>query len=142
MNRSTFLAALLLALACVRPPAVAAADETPLPGKLVRAVHFRADIVELDPSAVAVLNMVAADYGTSRPARVVVVGYAAPDEGGPRAGPAYAQGIAQRRAGSVRNYLYKHGIPLSTIVVQGRGLALPAEGAESASRRSVEIYFD
>ena len=136
------VAALLLAAACVLPLAVQAVGEESIPGKLVRAAHFRPDVTEMEAPGAAVLRMVAADYATAKPGRVIVVGYAAPDEGGLRAGAAYAQSLSERRAGSARNYLYKHGIPLSRMVVRGRGLALPAEGPESASRRSVEIHFE
>jgi len=142
MNPTKFLLAAVLALLCALPPAVRAVDEATSTGRLVRTVHFRHEMIELDPSGAAVLDMLADDYARAQPAHVVVVGYAAPDEGRMRAGAAYAQGISERRAGSVRNYLYRHGVPLSRIQVRGRGLALPAEGGENPSRRSVEIFFE
>jgi len=142
MSSKLFKLPILLGLLLASPLALPAAEQEPVAGTPVQTVHFRLDAIELDPPGAAVLEMVAADYASARPARVVVVGYAAPDEGGRRAGAAYAQGVSERRAGSVRNYLYKHGVPLSKITVRGRGLALPASGAEPAARRCAEIFFE
>jgi outer membrane protein OmpA-like peptidoglycan-associated protein len=141
MNRTSFLA-VLLAFVFALPRAVPAVEEAPMPGKRVHTMHFQLDATELDGPGAAVLAMAAADYAAAKPARVIVVGYAAPDEGGMRKGAPYAQALSQRRAGSARDYLYKHGIPLSRITTRGRGLAIPAEGDAPAARRCVEIYFE
>jgi len=101
-------------------------------------VHFDFDSANLRPEAIAILNEAAGLLKTQSSVVVEVAGHT--DSVG---SDAYNQGLSERRAKSVQDYLASQGITSSRLTARGYGEAQPVASNDSedgrAQNRRVEL---
>lgn len=121
------------------PPAtVMAPPPAPAPVYVIKDVNFDFDKSTLKPTATAALDQVVADLRRQSDVRYEIIGFT--DSIG---SDAYNQGLSERRAAAVRDYLVAHGVAVAQLTASGRGETNPmaTNGTESgrAQNRRVEI---
>lgn len=116
----------------VTPPTVTDCNRGP------HIVFFDWDRADITLEAATTLDSMAASYGGCGGSAITVAGYA--DRSG---GDRYNQGLSERRADTVRNYLSSRGIPGTVITTQGFGETNPrvptADGVRELQNRRVEV---
>jgi outer membrane protein OmpA-like peptidoglycan-associated protein len=117
------------------PPAPVMA---PAPTYVIEDVNFDFDKSTLKPAATGILDKVAADLRQQSGVGYEVAGFT--DSVGSEA---YNQGLSERRAGAVRDYLVNHGVTAEQLTARGYGesspLASNATAAGRAQNRRVEV---
>ena len=115
---------------------------TPCPAIVIppAIVFFDWDRDDLTNEARNTLNGVAENYRRGGQTQVVLAGHA--DRSG---SDAYNQGLSQRRANRVRDYLITQGVPGGSMTTQAFGEERPrvetADGVREPDNRRVEITF-
>jgi outer membrane protein OmpA-like peptidoglycan-associated protein/opacity protein-like surface antigen len=115
---------------------------TPCPAVVIppAIVFFDWDRDDLTNEARNTLNTVAENYRRGGQTQVVLAGHA--DRSG---SDAYNQGLSQRRANRVRDYLITQGVPAGSMTTQAFGEERPrvetADGVREPDNRRVEITF-
>ena len=101
-------------------------------------VHFDFDKATLRPEAKAILDEAAALLAKHERVVVEVAGHT--DSTGPEA---YNQGLSERRANSVRDYLVEKGVRASRLSAKGYGESMPVASNDTkegrAENRRVEL---
>lgn len=125
-------------------PVAQAPAPPPRPAKkkiVLRSVHFDFDKSAIRPDAVPVLNEAAETLKAEGGIAVIVEGHT--DSVGT---DAYNQKLSHRRAGAVRQYLVKHGIPANRITTEGFGESRPVASNDTedgrAQNRRVELRVE
>jgi outer membrane protein OmpA-like peptidoglycan-associated protein len=99
---------------------------------VLRGVNFATNSATIDPASSVVLD-VAAEQLLARPGvKVVVEGHT--DSTG---SDAYNQGLSQRRADSVLNYLVRKGVPAGRLTARGFGESNPVASNDTAEGRAL-----
>lgn len=103
-------------------------------------VFFDWDKADITPEAASILDNAIGAYGNCASVPIMLGGHA------DRSGPArYNLGLAQRRNGSVRDYLSAHGVPDADIAAEAFGENQPlvptADEVREPQNRRVEIEF-
>ena len=147
--RRTLLATAALALTItgcsmgsknIAPEPVAAPEPVmaPEPAYVIEGVTFDFNKATLKPAATETLDKVAAELRKQTEVAYEVAGFT--DNSGPEA---YNQGLSERRAIAVRDYLVDHGVSAEQLTVRGHGESNPvasnATKAGRAKNRRVEI---
>jgi OOP family OmpA-OmpF porin len=96
----------------------------------LKGVHFDFDKATLRPDAIAILNEAAALLSTHERVVVEVAGHT--DSVG---SDQYNQGLSERRANSVRDYLVSKGITASRMTARGYGEARPVTSNDTKDGR-------
>jgi len=120
------------------PPVAPPPPPPPAPGPFI--VFFDWDRSDITPEAAAILDRAAEQYAATGQASVTLAGHA--DKSG---SDAYNQGLSQRRANAVRDYLTGKGVPSGVIASEAFGESRPlvetADGVREPQNRRVEINF-
>lgn len=116
----------------VTAPAPEPAPEPPVARRIVlRGVNFEFDSAELSPEAQVILQAAVEALGDSPSTRIEVAGHT--DSVGTEE---YNQGLSERRARSVADYLASNGIDQSLLNVAGYGETRPVADNSSADGRA------
>lgn len=120
------------------PPAPPPPPPPPAPTFVIEDVNFDFDKATLKPGAIATLDNVVDELRSQGGVQYEVAGHT--DSIGTEA---YNQGLSERRANAVADYLVQRGVPRSQLTVRGYGESNPvASNADSAGRaqnRRVEV---
>jgi OOP family OmpA-OmpF porin len=122
------------------PPPRRSEEPAPMAEKIVlRGVNFDFDKSNIRPDAAVILDEAVRILGTGSGPAVEVEGHT--DWIGT---DAYNQGLSERRANSVKNYLADHGVDASRLATVGRGESQPIASNETrdgrALNRRVELH--
>ena len=120
------------------PPAKVVTPPAPAPAYVIKDVNFDFAKSTLKPRATDTLDQVVADLRGQPDVAYEIVGFT--DSTG---SDAYNQGLSERRAAAVRDYLVAHGIAVAQLTSLGRGetnpIASNATKSGRAENRRVEI---
>ena len=101
-------------------------------------VFFDWDRSDITAEAATILDSMAANYSACRSASVAISGYT--DRSG---SDAYNQGLSDRRAGAVQQYLGARSVPMGAMTTRGYGESSPrvptTDGVRELQNRRVEV---
>lgn len=122
----------------VAAPRAAAPAPAPARRIVLRGVNFEFDSAQIRPDAQVILDLAAETLSSNPGVAVGVVGHT-----DSRGADAYNQGLSERRARSVRDYLTRKGVSSSRMTTAGRGESQPTAtndtDAGRAENRRVEL---
>lgn len=127
---------------CPNTPANTRVDERgcPMAGSMlhtIEGVNFEFDSAQLKPSAKATLDQAVRVLRDNPGVSVAIEGHT--DSTGP---DAYNQGLSERRARSVRDYLVANGISAGSLRVVGKGESSPVASNDNAAGRAQNRRVD
>lgn len=98
---------------------------------VIAGLRFAFDSAKIEPRYYAELNGIAAQLKGARDVSIRIDGHT--DSIG---GAAYNQGLSERRANAVRDYLVQQGVPADRLATRGFGLTQPAYSNDTAEGRA------
>lgn len=115
------------------PPPAPPAEPDPCEGRIVlRGVNFEFDRADLTPASLVTLDVVAETLNQCPNVRTTVEGHT--DAVG---SDQYNNGLSQRRADSVRDYLVQRGVAASRVETRGHGESQPIASNDTDEGRSM-----
>lgn len=118
---------------CPAEPGVAEYDGCPPPPPTVNKniiIYFGVDLVKLDDEDMKKLDILAEEMATSEETTIIAIGHT--DNTGSEG---YNQGLSERRALAVKNYLVSKGVAEDRISVKGFGETKPADTNDTEEGR-------